>query len=41
MREKKAREVFLMIRRLNKHNKRQKKNVNSNIIRKPAGDNWF
>lgn len=38
VRRQKAKEVFLLIRRLNNHN--QKSNQKSKI-RKPANDSWF
>lgn len=40
-----AKEVFLMIRRLNgylaKQEKKSKKKKKDNLVRRPAGDNWF
>lgn len=40
IREKRAKEVFLLIKRLGEHNKN--KNVTEpNIIRRKAGDDWF
>ena len=44
LRREKAREVFLLISRLNKHSQKENANQTSNdtrVIRKPAGDNWF
>lgn len=40
LRREKAREVFLLIVRFNRWSKKQKKK-SSNIIRRPAGDDWF
>ena len=38
-----AREVFLLIRRINSHPKieREKRQATNGTIRRPAGDNWF
>lgn len=40
-----AHEVFLMIKRLRVHDRKQKKDGNTQknggVIRKKAGDNWF
>jgi hypothetical protein len=43
LRREKAREVFLLISRYNRYSKKQRKKQKNgkNIIRKPAGDNWF
>lgn len=46
LRKEKAREVFILISRLNKHNRRNNKTgpkgkVQGETIRRPAGDNWF
>jgi hypothetical protein len=42
LRQEKAREVFLLINRYNRYSKKEaKKKKGKNIIRKPAGDNWF
>jgi hypothetical protein len=48
IREKKAREVFLLIKRFNKYNKTNRKDSgrtsgenNVKVIRKQAGDDWF
>ena len=41
LRETKAYEVFLLIRRLNKYSKKRKRKNNKRKIRKPAGDDWF
>lgn len=40
IRREKAKEVFLLIRRLNNSNKKQNKEKITKR-RKPAGDNWF
>lgn len=40
-----VREFFLLVRRLNEYTERENKKVQhtkkGNIVRKPAGDNWF
>ena len=44
IRRERAREIFLLITRLNKHNRKKKKNTTKDgkrIIRRPASDNWF
>lgn len=42
IRREKAKEVFLLIKRLNKKNKENfKKKNKKKVIRRPAGDNWF
>lgn len=42
LRREKAREVFLMISRFNIYARKKKKaEKRGNIIRRPAGDNWF
>ena len=44
LRREKAREVFILVARLNRYMKKeQKKNKKSSkkIIRRPAGDDWF
>ena len=42
IRREKAREVFLLIRRLNSYNTQRKaKKSSRNSIRRPASDNWF
>ena len=42
LRHEKAREVFLLINRFNKYAIREQRNKKrKNVIRKPAGDNWF
>jgi hypothetical protein len=48
IREKKAREVFLLIKRINKYNKANRKDSgrasdgnNVKVIRRQAGDDWF
>lgn len=42
LRREKAREVFLLISRLNKHTRKENvKKEDKQVIRKPAGDNWF
>lgn len=48
IREKRAREVFLLIRRLTDYNRRQNKSktdsytpTGDRIIRRPAGNDWF
>ena len=44
IRRDRAREIFLLITRLNKHNRKKKKNTTKDgkrIIRRPASDNWF
>lgn len=43
IREKEAREVFLLIERLSRYNGRKKKETKGGkqVIRRPAGDNWF
>ena len=44
VRRKPAREVFLIVKRLNEYNRLNKKNhsnTGKKIIRRPAGDNWF
>ena len=42
IRRKPAREVFLIVKRLNEYNRLNKKTrQGKQIVRKPAGDNWF
>jgi len=44
VRREKASEVFKLIERLNKYNRRKKKNTTKDgkrIIRRPASDTWF
>lgn len=43
IREREAREVFLLIERLSRYNRRKKKETKDGkqVIRRPAGDNWF
>lgn len=43
VRQEKAAEVFLLMRRLNNYNKKQNKSVKNGktVIRKKAGDDWF
>lgn len=42
LRKERAREVFLLLGRYNRYARKKKKNRNKkNVIRKPAGDNWF
>ena len=43
IRKTRASEIFLLIKRLGRKNRREtkKKNKKQNIIRRPAGDNWF
>lgn len=45
IRRTRAAEVFLLMRRLADHSERKekeiKKNHGSNVIRRPAGDDWF
>lgn len=44
VRREKAREVFLLTRRLNERNRRKAKNTTKDgkqIIRRKAGDDWF
>lgn len=43
IRRTRANEVFLLMRRLDEYNRRQKKNTRNGkpVVRKPAGDNWF
>lgn len=42
LRRERAREVFLLIGRYNKHNKKQEKKKNQKqVIRRKAGDDWF
>ena len=42
IRRERAAEVFLLIRRLsNQAEKKKKKKNKKNVIRRPAGDNWF
>ena len=42
LRREKAREVFLLLVRFNRYSKKQKKKKDGQqIIRRPAGDNWF
>lgn len=40
IREKRAKEVFLLIKRLDDYNKKKVK-IQSNKIRRKAGDDWF
>lgn len=40
LRRESAREVFLLVRRLNNYNSKTSTGENARI-RKPAGDNWF
>jgi hypothetical protein len=40
LRREKAREVFLLISRYNRYSKKQSK-PKSQVIRRPAGDDWF
>ncbi len=41
LRREKAREVFLLLNRYTRYSKKHKKKNEKQIIRKPAGDNWF
>lgn len=43
LRKTKAREFFILVARLNKYNKKQKRKEKGGkkIIRRPASDNWF
>lgn len=42
IRQMRAREVFLFIRRFIAYSKKEKRDKDGNrIIRRPAGDNWF
>lgn len=43
VRREKASEVFLLMRRMSNYNHYQNKNVKNGkqVIRKPAGDDWF
>ena len=44
IRRERAREIFLLVTRLNKHNRKKKRNTSKDgkrIIRRPASDNWF
>lgn len=44
IRREKAREVFLLIKRINRYNENNSERTiksKSNKIRRPAGDNWF
>lgn len=45
IRQEKAKEVFLLIRRLSRYNENQNKDVNpatgKKVVRVPAGDKWF
>lgn len=42
IRREKAREVFLLVKRLKEHNqKNNEPNNRPNVIRRPAGDDWF
>ena len=44
LRQEKAREVFILIKRYNNYSKKQKKNTTKEgktIIRRPASDTWF
>ena len=43
IRQEKAREVFLLIRRLHRYNELSsaRKVGKNRVIRRPAGDNWF
>ena len=43
IRKTRASEIFLLIKRLGRKNRREtkKKNKKQNITRRPAGDNWF
>lgn len=43
IRKTRASEIFLLIKRLGRKNRREAKNKNKkqNITRRPAGDNWF
>jgi hypothetical protein len=39
LRKERAHEVFLLINRMNRYSKKTKRQ--SNVIRRPAGDDWF
>lgn len=43
IRRERATEVFLLMRRMNDYNGRQRKaqSRKKNVIRRPAGDDWF
>lgn len=41
LRRHRAREVFLLVARYNRYAALEKKKKKSNIIRRPAGDDWF
>ena len=41
VRRAKAREIFLLLRRMNKRKKPKTGRNGEQIIRRPAGDNWF
>jgi hypothetical protein len=41
IREKRAVEVFLLVKRLGKYDKKQKASSVPKKIRRKAGDNWF
>lgn len=41
IRRERAKDVYILIARLNKYGKTEKKKNKPNIIRRPAGDDWF
>lgn len=41
IRQQRAREVFILIERLNDYSSRQNSKKGKKVFRRPAGDNWF